>query len=62
MKEWKDRNKVVFVSERLFDRLIETKMLYNRESGIGKVSVGSIIELLLNKDELACRIFKKLCE
>ena len=62
MKEWKDRNKVVFVSERLFDRLMETKMLYNRESGIGKVSVGSIIELLLNKDELACRIFKKLCE
>ena len=62
MKEWKDRNKVVFVSERLFDRLMETKMLYNRESGIGKVSVGSIIELLLNKDELACRIYKKLCE
>lgn len=62
MKEWKERNKVVFVSERLFDRLMETKMLYNRESGIGKVSVGSIIELLLNKDELACRIFKKLCE
>lgn len=62
MKEWKDRNKVVFVSERLFDRLMETKMLYNRESGIGKVSVGSIIELLLNKDELACRIFKKVCE
>lgn len=62
MKEWKDRNKVVFVSERLFDRLMETKMIYNRESGIGKVSVGSIIELLLNKDELACRIFKKLCE
>lgn len=62
MKEWKDRNKVVFVSERLFERLMETKMLYNRESGIGKVSVGSIIELLLNKDELACRIFKKLCE
>ena len=62
MKEWKDRNKVVFVSERLFDRLMETKMLYNRESGIGKVSVGSIIELLLNKDDLACRIFKKVCE
>ena len=62
MKEWKDRNKVVFVSERLFDRLMETKMLYNRESGIGKVSVGSIIELLLNRDDLACRIFKKVCE
>ena len=62
MKEWKDRNKVVFVSERLFDRLMETKMLYNRESGIGKVSVGSIIELILNRDELACRIYKKLCE
>lgn len=62
MKEWKDRNKVVFVSERLFERLMETKMLYNRGSGIGKVSVGSIIELLLNKDELACRIYKKLCE
>ena len=62
MKEWKDRNKVVFVSERLFERLMETKMLYNRESGIGKVSVGSMIELLLNKDELACRIFKKHCE
>ena len=62
MKEWKDRNKVVFVSERLFDRLMETKMLYNRESGIGKVSVGSIIELILNRDELACRIFKKVCE
>lgn len=62
MKEWTDRNKVIYLPEALYDKLMETKMLYNRQSGISAVSIGSIVALLLHNDPLARKIFDKLYE
>ena len=62
MKEWTERNKVIYLPEALYDKLMETKMLYNRKSGISAVSIGSIVALLLHNDPLARKIFDQLFE
>lgn len=57
--EWFGNNKGIFIPEELYDKLMETKLIYNRKRK-SKVSVGTIVALLLSNDTIVSEIFNRL--
>lgn len=57
--EWFGNNKGIFIPEELYDKLMETKLIYNRKRK-SKVSVGVIVALLLSNDTIVSEIFNQL--
>ena len=57
--EWFGNNKGIFIPEELYDKLMETKLIYNRKRK-SKVSVGTIVALLLSNDTIVSEIFNQL--
>ena len=57
--EWFGNNKGIFVPEELYDKLMQTKLIYNRKRK-NKVSVGVIVALLLSNDTTVSEIFNQL--
>ena len=57
--EWFGNNKGIFIPEELYDKLMETKLIYNRKRK-SKVSVGTIVALLLSNDAIVSEIFNRL--
>ena len=57
--EWFGNNKGIFVPEELYDKLMQTKLIYNRKCK-SKVSVGVIVALLLSNDTTVSEIFNQL--
>ena len=57
--EWFGNNKGIFIPEELYDKLMQTKLSYNRKRN-SKVSVGTIVALLLSNDVIVSEIFNQL--
>lgn len=57
--EWFGNNKGIFIPEELYDKLMQTKLIYNRKRS-SKVSVGTIVALLLSNDTIVSEIFNRL--
>lgn len=57
--EWFGNNKGIFIPEELYDKLMQTKLIYNRKRN-SKVSVGTIVALLLSNDVIVSEIFNQL--
>ena len=57
--EWFGNNKGIFIPEELYDKLMQTKLIYNRIRN-SKVSVGTIVALLLSNDTIVSEIFNRL--
>lgn len=57
--EWFGNNKGIFIPEELYDKLMQTKLIYNRKRN-NKVSVGTIVALLLSNDTIVSEIFNRL--
>ena len=57
--EWFGNNKGIFIPEELYDKLMQTKLIYNRKR-YSKVSVGTIVALLLSNDAIVSEIFNRL--
>ena len=57
--EWFGNNKGIFIPEELYDKLMETKLIYNRKRK-SKVSDGTIVALLLSNDTIVSEIFNQL--
>ena len=57
--EWFGNNKGIFIPEELYDKLMETKLIYNRKRK-NEVSVGVIVALLLSNDAIVSEIFNRL--
>ena len=54
--EWFGNNKGIFIPEELYDKLMQTKLIYNRKRN-RKVSVGTIVALILSNDKIVSEIF-----
>ena len=57
--EWFGNNKGIFIPEELYDKLMQTKLIYNRKRN-SKESVGTIVALLLSNDTIVSEIFNRL--
>ena len=57
--EWFGNNKGIFIPEELYDKLMQTKLIYHRKRN-SKVSVGTIVALLLSNDAVVSEIFNRL--
>ena len=57
--EWFGNNKGIFIPEELYDKLMQTKLIHNRKRN-SKVSVGTIVALLLSNDTIVSEIFNRL--
>ena len=57
--EWFGNNKGIFIPEELYDKLMQTKLIYNRKRN-SKVSVRTIVALLLSNDVIVSEIFNRL--
>ena len=57
--EWFGNNNGIFIPEELYDKLMQTKLIYNRKRN-SKVSVGTIVALLLSNDTIVSEIFNRL--